>query len=105
MGFSEQEVRKALHVLAPEWDSYELEILINRSFSGFEEGDKYEYKINRIKKNGKKDWLVTYGDKDIKKALDSLKKIYGYCRISRPQQSIDRQIRNIKSQYPSFVQI
>ena len=30
-------------------------------------------------------------------------KTYGYCRISRPQQSIDRQIRNIKSEYPSAV--
>lgn len=27
-------------------------------------------------------------------------KIYGYCRISTPQQSIDRQIRNIKKDYP-----
>ena len=30
-------------------------------------------------------------------------KIYGYARISRPQQSIDRQIRNIKSAYPDAV--
>lgn len=30
-------------------------------------------------------------------------KIYGYCRISRPQQSIDRQIRNIKNEYPRAV--
>ncbi|MCR4566495.1 MAG: recombinase family protein, partial [Pseudobutyrivibrio sp.] len=29
--------------------------------------------------------------------------IYGYCRISRKEQSIDRQIRNIKSEYPSAV--
>ncbi len=28
---------------------------------------------------------------------------YGYTRISRPQQSIDRQIRNIKSEYPSAI--
>ena len=27
-------------------------------------------------------------------------RIYGYCRISRPQQSIDRQIRNIETAYP-----
>ncbi len=27
--------------------------------------------------------------------------IYGYCRISRPQQSIDRQVRNILSCYPN----
>ena len=30
-------------------------------------------------------------------------KTYGYARISRPQQSIDRQIRNIKSAYPDAV--
>lgn len=29
--------------------------------------------------------------------------IYGYCRISRPQQSIERQIRNIKAAYPDAV--
>lgn len=29
--------------------------------------------------------------------------IYGYCRISRPKQSIERQIRNIKAQYPDAV--
>ncbi len=35
--------------------------------------------------------------------LKSPAKIYGYCRISRPQQSIDRQIRNIKAEYPNAV--
>lgn len=29
--------------------------------------------------------------------------VYGYCRISRAKQSIDRQIRNIKSSYPAAV--
>ena len=29
--------------------------------------------------------------------------IYGYTRISRPQQSIERQIRNIKKEYPAAV--
>lgn len=28
---------------------------------------------------------------------------YGYCRISKPKQSIDRQIRNIKTAYPNAV--
>ena len=28
---------------------------------------------------------------------------YGYCRISRPKQSIERQIRNIKETYPEAV--
>lgn len=31
--------------------------------------------------------------------------IYGYCRISRPQQSIERQKRNIRSAYPTAVLI
>lgn len=30
-------------------------------------------------------------------------RIYGYARISRPQQSIDRQIRNIKKEYPGAI--
>lgn len=30
-------------------------------------------------------------------------KIYGYCRISTPQQSIERQVRNISSSYPTAV--
>lgn len=29
--------------------------------------------------------------------------IYGYTRISRKEQSIDRQIRNIKSEYPTAI--
>lgn len=29
--------------------------------------------------------------------------IYGYCRISRKQQSIDRQVRNIKAHYPDAI--
>ena len=29
--------------------------------------------------------------------------IYGYCRISRKEQSIDRQVRNIKAEYLSAV--
>jgi len=30
-------------------------------------------------------------------------KVYGYCRISRKEQNIDRQIRNIKAEYPDAV--
>lgn len=30
-------------------------------------------------------------------------KVYGYCRISTPKQSIDRQIRNIKTYYPEAI--
>ena len=30
-------------------------------------------------------------------------KVYGYCRISRKQQNIERQVRNIKTVYPEAV--
>ena len=29
--------------------------------------------------------------------------IYGYCRISSPRQSIDRQIRNIRNDFPEAI--
>lgn len=32
-----------------------------------------------------------------------MKKVYGYCRISRAKQSIERQIRNIKEIYPEAI--
>ena len=31
--------------------------------------------------------------------------VYGYCRISTKQQSIERQIRNIKAEYPQAVMV
>ena len=34
---------------------------------------------------------------------DAMSKIYGYCRISRKTQVIDRQIRNIKEEYPEAI--
>lgn len=30
-------------------------------------------------------------------------KVYGYCRISRKQQNIERQVRNIKAAYPEAI--
>lgn len=35
--------------------------------------------------------------------FDYIGNVYGYCRISRKQQSIERQIRNIKTEHPSAV--
>lgn len=35
--------------------------------------------------------------------LSGKTKVYGYARISRAQQSIDRQIRNIKNEYPEAI--
>lgn len=32
-----------------------------------------------------------------------MSKTYGYCRISTPKQSIDRQVRNIKAAYPAAI--
>lgn len=40
---------------------------------------------------------------EVSEQISILGKVYGYCRISRPTQSIDRQIRNIKANYPSAV--
>lgn len=37
----------------------------------------------------------------IKKGDMIMSKIYGYCRVSTPQQNIDRQERNIKAEYPN----
>ncbi len=38
-----------------------------------------------------------------KKEYQKKGRVYGYARISRPQQSIDRQVRNIKAEYPDAV--
>ncbi len=46
-----------------------------------------------IKRNGKKEWIRTLKLKDASK-------VYGYCRISRREQKIERQIRNIQTEYP-----
>lgn len=37
------------------------------------------------------------------KGVVEMSKIYGYCRISTKQQSIERQIRNIKATYPTAI--
>ena len=52
-----------------------------------------KYDINMIKRNGKKEWIRTLKLKDASK-------VYGYCRISRREQKIERQIRNIQIEYP-----
>lgn len=41
---------------------------------------------------------MTFGIFDTERRTMS---IYGYCRISTAKQSIDRQIRNIKAEYPT----
>ena len=37
------------------------------------------------------------------KGVAVMGKVYGYCRISTKQQSIERQIRNIKATYPTAI--
>mgnify|MGYP004440540319 CR=1 FL=1 len=39
----------------------------------------------------------------IEKEVPKISKVYGYCRISRRQQSIERQIRNIKESYEDVI--
>lgn len=41
---------------------------------------------------------MTFGIFDIERRAMS---IYGYCRISTAKQSIDRQVRNIRAEYPT----
>ena len=40
---------------------------------------------------------------EIEKEVPKSRKVYGYCRISRKQQSIERQIRNIKESYEDVI--
>ncbi len=47
--------------------------------------------------------LVTVQSTDPSIVYKEAPTIYGYCRISRKEQSIDRQIRNIKQEYPRAV--
>lgn len=54
-----------------------------------------------IKNGNRKLETVQSDDQDI--VYKESGRIYGYCRISRPQQSIDRQIRNINRAYPEAV--
>ena len=47
--------------------------------------------------------LVTVQSTDPSIIYKEAPTVYGYCRISRKEQSIDRQIRNIKQEYPRAV--
>lgn len=40
---------------------------------------------------------------DTEKGAIVMCKVYGYCRVSRKEQSIERQIRNIKAKYPNAI--
>lgn len=67
---------------------------INRKFD-------YEVKYGKVKLKKETTLLPIYDEKNA--VMKNPGKVYGYARISRPQQSIDRQIRNIKAEYPSAI--
>lgn len=101
MKYSDEEVKKAAEILFPECRKCETTICCNENILGTTDDEIYSYDIIITNKRGKKIELATLRNKHIKDALKKLSKIYGYCRISRPQQSIERQKRNIKAEYPS----
>ena len=100
MKYSDKEVKKAAEVLFPECRKYETSIRCNENILGTNDDETYSYDIFILKK-GKKIEVATLRNKHVSDALKTLLKTYGYCRISTPQQSIDRQIRNIKAAYPN----
>lgn len=100
MKYSDEEVKKAAEVLFPECRKYETSIRCNENILGTNDDETYSYDIFILKK-GKKIEVATLRNKHVSDALKTLLKTYGYCRISTPQQSIDRQIRNIKVAYPN----
>ncbi len=73
---------------------------LTEDIAGDTDDDRYYYDVFIIK-SGKRKKIATFQNAHIRKALKSLAKVYGYCRISRKEQSIDRQIRNIKKDYPN----
>lgn len=48
-------------------------------------------------------WEEVETETEIEKEVPKSTKVYGYCRISRKQQSIERQIRNIKESYEDVI--
>ena len=100
MKYSDEEVKKAAEVLFPECKKHETSIRCSENILGTNDDERYSYDIFVLKK-GKKIEIATLRNQHVKDALKTLLKTYGYCRISTPQQSIDRQIRNIKASYPN----
>ena len=99
MKYSKEDVLKAVPVLLPDYKGV-FDVDISEDLNAETSEEKYYYTIH---KKGQKKPIGTFFNSHICKALKSLAKTYGYCRISRPQQSIDRQIRNIKAEYPAAI--
>ena len=100
MKYSDEEVKKSAEVLFPECRRYETSIRCNENILGTNDDETHSYDIIILKK-GKKIEVATLRNKHVSDALKTFLKTYGYCRISTPQQSIDRQMRNIKAAYPN----
>ena len=99
MKYSEEEALKAARALNPEYDKYEFEITISENILGHNDEEKYSYRVDAIKKNGKKLWINTYMHSNISKALQSLMKTYGYCC----GENIEKQEQSILAAYPNAI--
>ncbi|MCR4656489.1 MAG: recombinase family protein [Lachnospiraceae bacterium] len=99
MIYSKDDVLKVAPVLLPDYKC-DFDVSISENLVAETDEDRYYYVIY---KKGQKKEIATFLNSHIREALKSLAKTYGYCRISTRKQSIDRQIRNIKSIYPSAV--
>lgn len=99
MKYSEEEALRAVRALNPEYDKYEFEITISENILGHTDEEKYSYRVDAIKKNGKKLWINTYTHSNINKALQSLAKTYGYCC----GKNIETQEQNILAAYPKAI--
>lgn len=99
MKYSKEEALRAARVLEPQYGKYELAITIETNILGHTDEEKYTYKVDAIKKNGKKIWLGDYKHSNIKEALQSLMKTYGYCC----GENIEGQEQSILETYPNAI--
>ena len=102
MHYSHEEVLKAARVMLTDYQKYDLEVHTRHNILAVDDDDSYRYEI-LIVKNGKKKEIATLLNREIRETLRSLLKVYGYCRITNPKQSIDKQIRSIKAEYPNAI--
>jgi len=101
MKYSQEEALRAARVLEPTYDNdkFELVITISENILGHTDEEKYSYRVDAIKKNGKKLWINTYMHSNISKALQSLMKTYGYCC----GENIEKQEQSILAAYPKAI--
>ena len=102
MKYTIEEARKAAYVLLPDYKKHDLDVYIAENLLAENDEERFYYEVSCLKR-GKESHIATFFNRDIRDALKSLRKVYGYCRISRQQQSIERQIRNIKAEYPNAI--